>query len=336
MRKNATWDLGGITDPEGRLGRRIPSGWILVPASIKLDGETIRWEHSDHSRAVEPDRAMLNRFVQLWKQPAAAIVDFARTWGVLYLNDINFLSTAASSSSGAEEIVWWRFYSRRAMALLNVAASLKQNPPTLGMVDDWKRLGTPIRADATAYENRMGVKNPKLDSILESGALFDAQHFVAKEAQSWLDYWHFSLGVSGAGGRSDFLVELNNEGRWELKIDFHGALFPAIAFQLALVVVDADSLYLCSGCVAAYIRPRDKHKPKPGQGNYCPTCVKAAIPIRRANQRYRQKKDEAISLHKKGFSVRDIAKQLGVRRPETVSGWISRRRRTIVKTKARQ
>jgi len=36
------WDLGGLTDINGNLGKPVPSGQVLVAGKINLQGDAIR------------------------------------------------------------------------------------------------------------------------------------------------------------------------------------------------------------------------------------------------------------------------------------------------------
>jgi len=77
------WDLGGLTDINGNLGKPVPSGQVLVPGKINLQGDAIRWELAGLARWQEVSRSTLNDFVKLWELDSAAILRFAKKWGVL-------------------------------------------------------------------------------------------------------------------------------------------------------------------------------------------------------------------------------------------------------------
>ena len=76
-------ELGGLTDPEGNLGRPVPSGLVVVPGEIQLDGESIRWKYAGPARLQEISRTTLNEFIRLWRGDSQGILKFARKWGVL-------------------------------------------------------------------------------------------------------------------------------------------------------------------------------------------------------------------------------------------------------------
>ena len=122
--------------------------------------------------------------------------------------------------------------------------------------------------------------------------------------------------------------------RWELQIDYHQQLFPAIALQLGLVVAGADSLFLCSGCGVPYVRPRERKRPKPGWANYCDACSEAGVAGRRAGESYREKKAAAIRLHSEGASLSEIAQQVNTK-VSRVKGWLAKEE-VNVKAKTRK
>jgi len=99
--------------------------------------------------------------------------------------------------------------------------------------------------------------------------------------------------------------------------------------QLALTITSAQSLFFCSACGLPYVR--EKKAPKQGQANYCPDCG-PGVALRAANNRLRAKITEARRLHAEGIGIREIARQLNVRKTkrstplETVRRWIGRER----------
>lgn len=82
------WDLGGLTDIDGNLGKPVPSGRVLVPGKIELDGDAIRWELAGPARLQEISRSTLNEFVKLWNEDPSAILKFAKKWGVLVIQPL--------------------------------------------------------------------------------------------------------------------------------------------------------------------------------------------------------------------------------------------------------
>jgi hypothetical protein len=139
------WGLARFTDSHSRLGRLVPGSRTTVPRWLRLSADcaeiicdkgpadaTVRVRHT------QADRKMLNQFVQLWRQKPQSILRFAQRWGVLYLDKQGRPCQTVGPSGRREPIEVWRYFSRRAQAVLNIAANLKVGK--LGDLDDWKAL----------------------------------------------------------------------------------------------------------------------------------------------------------------------------------------------------
>lgn len=262
---------------------------------------------------------MLNQFVRL--SDADSILRFAKKWGVLALsNDLGDLAALPGRESmrkGFEPFAAWQYYSRRARAVLNIAAALKQGK--LGDLSDWDEFAIFFSdtrkhsevmkwVEASAYRHKFGLGFSILAAEATSQKRIErARHLIATEIEGWLDCWKSKRTT----GLSDFALSWNDaHQRWDLQINYHGLLFPAIALQLALVVAAADSLYSCSGCGVPYIRSRERKRPKSGWANYCDQCANEGVSKRRAVESYREKRANAVRLHLSGASAEEIADQL--------------------------
>ena len=117
--------LAGFVDAYGNLGRLVPSGQIIVPGKVWLEGGAIRWRMGKTARLQEVSRSMINQFVRL--TDSESILRFAKRWGVLALSGDTVLRPGRDSMrEGIEPVAAWQYYSRRAQAVLQIAASLKQ------------------------------------------------------------------------------------------------------------------------------------------------------------------------------------------------------------------
>lgn len=325
----ASLEFGGFVDHNGKLGRLVPSGQIVVPEKVWIEGDDIRWRMGNNARLQTVSKQMLNQFVRL--TDANSILHFAMSWGVLALSGGRVRQPGcASSREGSEPIRAWQYYSHRAQAVLEIAAALNQNK--LGDLKDWDWIGKII--PRAGYDPRqdekfkaavlrpmygMGFSLFPMDEPPEQKVEIARGH-IAAEIGQWLDCWKREK----TSGVSDFGVRWNAvRRRWELQIDYHGLLFPAIALQLALVVADVDSLFTCSGCGAPYIRPRERKRPKSGWANYCDECSKHGVAKRRAVESYRQKKAEAARMHANGMPFQEIAAKLHTK-GERVRGWVKK------------
>jgi hypothetical protein len=320
-------ELAGLADENGNLGRPIPSGKILVPQKVWLHRDTIRWKMGSRPRHQEVSRNMLNQFVRL--SDGKSVLRFAERWGVLALSEKKVRRPGCEESmrEGAEPIAAWQYYSRRASALLNVAAALKQEK--LGDLKDWGEFARFVPQDgvtpedmkwveASTERHKFGLGYCVVQDTTAELRLRYARRLVGNEIERWLDCWK-----TGRQQRlSDFALRWNDsQQRWELQINYHGLLFPAIALQLALVIADADSLYACSGCGVPYIRSRQRKRPKSGWANYCDQCANEGVAKRKAVEAYREKRSMAVRLHSTGVSVEEIAEQLSAT-IERVGRWL--------------
>ena len=308
--------LAGFVDPDGKLGRPVPSGKIIVPGKVWLDADAIRWRTAKTNRFQDVSRSMLNQFIRL--TDPESILRFAKSWGVLALSD-DILKRPGREhvDEGIEPIAAWQYFSHRAQAVLQIAAALKQNK--LGDLNDWNVIGILVPRGGYTKEHQELVKTRILRPQFGMAfGLFSmgqspeenvelARGFISSEIGHWLDCWKQGKTTSV----SDFALRWNGMARrWEFQIDYHGLLFAAIALQLALVVANADSLFTCSGCGVPYIRPRERKRPKSGWANYCDQCSQEGVAKRRAVETYREKRAQAVRLHSSGVPVAEIAVQL--------------------------
>ena len=305
-------EYAGFVDANGNLGRPVPSGQIIVPGKVWREGDAIRWRMGKNPRLQEVSRSMLNQFVRL--TDSESILRFAKSWGVLALSDDTVQRPGRGNMrEGIEPIAAWQYYSRRAQAVLQIAAALKQNKP--GDLNDWSVIGILVPSSGYTEKHQEALKaailRPHFGMCISVFAMDKspeqnvelARGFIAAEIGRWLDCWKQEKTTAV----SDFALRWNNEQRrWDLRIDYHGLLFAAIALQLALVVADADSLFTCSGCAVPYIRPRERKRPKSGWANYCDQCSKEGVAKRRAVESYREKRAQAVRMHsRRGTGPRD-------------------------------
>lgn len=283
------FDLAGYSDLEGRLGRPIPSGHVLIPGNIWLDGHELNWHLSPnvrfHPRSRTPSPKLLNEFVKLWKAPDR-ILPFAKKHGVLWEN--------AHDVEAREHLSEWCRLSRKVSALLKIGAQLELGNTRIDR-DEWMEVGL----FETRYLDQLTApRNARAQLRLE----------ISRE---WLPNCGFSM-------------RWNRErARFELEIDYRGAMMNAVGMQLALTISNSDSLYICSGCGEPYARSRDKRRPKPGESNFCDNCGTEAA-LRQADKRRKAKVAKARQLHTEGVVVEEIAKQLDAK-ITSVRRWVQGR-----------
>lgn len=324
------WDLAGFTDRNSKLGRPVPGGLIAVPFNIALSPDRCKivWgrrpdQAKQPVRHAKPDREMLRHFVQLWQKTPKTIVAFARKWGVLNLNKDGRPCRPIGPSDWSEPIESWRYYSRRAQAVLNIAANLRLGK--LGALDDWSALRETASRTGDLLPELDRVEPFLLTMIARTEYPFGEEKGTNPKFERSVKLEKLCLGMEVTLwlrlGRVSFTVAHEDPG-WTLAMDYNGCMLAAIALQLALVLAEVEALYRCSGCQEAYVRT--KKAPKPGQANYCNKCGRQKA-LQRADQKRRAKQAEARRFAEEGMSVPDIAgilksTQLTIRR------WIRRNR----------
>jgi hypothetical protein len=331
------YGLAGFSDENGKLGRPVPTGRIVIPQELWLKNECIHWRFGTTPRTREVSRSMLNHFIRL--KDGDSILRFAKEWGVLALSDNLYsgpepggrfyLPGRSSMKEGVEPVNAWQYYSKRAHSVLNVAAALKQGK--LGDVGDWDefailfsetewdRVQQRIEASMARHQFGLGLSVYPSEGAREE-QLKSARDAIANEIGGWLECWKWKREKNV----SDFALRwIDDQQRWDLQINYHGLLFPAIALQLALVLADAGSLFSCSGCGVPYVRPRQRKRPKSGWANYCDQCSTNGVAQRRAVETYREKRATATRLHSGGTSIAEIAEQLNTE-VARVRGWLEK------------
>jgi hypothetical protein len=215
------------------------------------------------------------------------------------------------STPHAESLQTWRFFSRRARAILNLAARLQQGKK--GTAKQWEPLGELRSVIGTRGIKYLSDEAPGLSWLIaergfprpEDQNLKIQRALLAYEITIWLKL-----------GRVGFVA-----GPGIFEIDLHLCMFSAVALQLALMIAGTNRLFTSSGC--GYPYPRTKKAPKAGQANFCQHCGREAL--RQADQRRRKKMADARRLNERGLSISKIAKQLGTK-ITTVEGWIKKYR----------
>jgi hypothetical protein len=325
----------------GKLGAFVPNGQIFIPGGPVTIGPvksgpkaTLHWEvHWSGVTHKTPTRAMFDSFIQLWQEPDSAqkIQHFAERWGPLavqgdgtHLDAGKLNRVDRDVSFGLDSLEAWRYFSRRAYAVLKIAAELQRGGR--GDECEWAGLSSPQKAGAEKVcpQAPFGFPNWSRRELLRGARMEYGEELsperlkgvIAGEISEWLKRFGVSLQVIWAP-----------QSRWQLEVSFSGWLLSAVALQLSLAVVHADGLYVCSACDKLYTRLGKR--PNAGEKNYCPKCGRATA-MANANRRQQQKRADARRLHRiEGKSAAEIAKLLGVRKVETVRGWIAKGKRDV-------
>jgi hypothetical protein len=180
---------------------------------------------------------MINQFVRL--TDSESILRFAKRWGVLALSGDTVLRPGRDSMrEGIEPVAAWQYYSRRAQAVLQIAASLKQRK--VGDLNDWSMIG--ILVPSSGYEEEhqellkaaiprlqfgMGYSIFAMDQSPERNVEL-ARGFIAREIGLWLNCWKLEKTTD----TSDFALcvgmKFSNAGTFRLTtMDCSSPLLPS-------------------------------------------------------------------------------------------------------------
>jgi DNA-directed RNA polymerase subunit RPC12/RpoP len=346
MATRAATDLdlirGTFGDPKtGILGAVVPNGEVFIPGGpvTIAPKSTLRWEVRCPSASYKtPTRAMFDSFIGLWQEPDSdeRIRRFAERWGPLAIQGDGTHLDAGKWERVDREVYYgwdsleaWKYCSRRAYSVLKIAAELQHG--RRGNEREWLMLSSPQKAgpEPVCPQAPFGFSNHARRELvnfvrMEYGrelSLEGLKDVIAGEISGWLERFGVKLRVTWAP-----------RFNWQLEISFHGWLLSAVALQLALAVMHADGLYVCSECNRLYAR--SGKRPNAGEKNYCPKCGRAKA-VENAGRRLQQRRVEARRLHRiEGKSATEIAKLLGVRKVETVRGWIAKGKRDAQKHEA--
>jgi len=256
------------------------AGRIRAGEHWLLDGEVARDAIITRSKAEQQGRGILDEFLLLSDAPNETILQYARTWGVLELCRHNLPACHEFSLNkylrfpaplvepktwrtelppdprqcrplGCEPLATWRFLSRQAKALLNVAANLRWD--RLGQREDWAQL---LREGVTPAQS------------------LDAHRSCARDVlEDWLSLGRVKPAIDDLTGR----------------LTWTGAdLFGELVVQMALAAEGVDGQVYCIACGKPY---EPKRRVIRRGFNYCPAekCQRQADAERALRYRNRKK-----------------------------------------------
>jgi hypothetical protein len=234
------------------------AGVSYVPQHLELTADAILW--AGPLKDVRPGPGLLEDFVELWDAPDAAILRYARRWGVLGIckhgvpashNDYPFgvqhgvegcfpLPAKRGEFWHTDPLDRWRYFSRIFRAIRDVGAQVNQSK--VGDRSDWAWVQTINRNDPpwkSVREARM-VLSWKLQDLLDLGQV-----------------------------RPDLKWD-NRKQQWQIEMGAHSVpnLFGLVSLSLVLSICRRE-LVICSSCQKPYIPPR---RPNPWRRNYCQKC----------------------------------------------------------------
>jgi hypothetical protein len=292
-----TWEEAGLTHPQTwELGRSLLRGTIWVPALVEVDNNRLYWAYAaKKEKGVRPD--LLENFIHLSQAPLEQIRDFAKQWGVLEICKHGYPSSHNSqtwprpwrdpyqicsplempdrklkalgrhfSIAGWDPIDRWRYFSRQAGSILNLAAALYKEGK--GSPDDWNLLFEEYEEDWDSLKRApRESRSPKMSRL-----------FLANVINDWLQL--------GGVRPAVFLMEGT-----DLRLELGGPnLFSFLGIQLALAVSRTDQMAICSNCGRPYIATG--RRPAINRRSYCLVCRDSGVPQRDAARDYRSRTKE--------------------------------------------
>jgi len=281
-----------LATSEGETDRPFPVRPIWVPDGIRLDSaeDLIALPPSAGRRSERPafpKKGMFEEFVNLKEASSAAILEYARRWGMLGIWQDSHPAVEAIIGESAdpadpfpqplprtadvtrygffgwiggeyvEPAAIWRLFACQAHAVLDVAALLHAGE--LAPKDEM----------ALVHAFCHPIERPKLarDAVRQwdlIGAVIEDWLILGRVMPS-LTRFAGNVGVSYAGTR----------------------LFGYLAVQLLLAVARAEGFVTCSGCTRIY-EPQGR-RPAPGKRRFCRKCRNAGMDVKAAQSDYRRR-----------------------------------------------
>lgn len=317
--------FSGLIDGSGRLGAAVPTGTIVIPGGpIELERDRLKWSiEVDKVEWVTPPDSLLTDFIELWNGDDRGILRFAKRWGPLRIDRHGnrlwsslYVPTGSSrtkiSSSGSDSLQAWRFFSRRAYAVIGIASALYQG--SQGDPEDWKLLSSDaggVRADF------FGMPDWAMKGMLPGGIPLPGVNDVPLPIDRLRDQISGELGVWLS--RYEVALKVVWKETPQIELSYGGHLLSAVALQLTLSILRERSLYTCSGCGVPYSRGARK-RPKTGDANFCEKCGRTEA-LRQGQERRRRKIEKAREMYAAGQSVAVISVELKSD-AKTVRNWL--------------
>lgn len=277
----------------------------LAPTGLRIarDGGGLKWlprESLERGGVMAPSPGLLEDFLALADAPAARVLDFAGTHGVLgvvdparrHLSPGDYAQWHYRRGAYAREpLSEWHAAATQAKALLDAAARLRQGR----LLTDDERV--PVLAAAWPEEAQATAPTLGALHLTDAGetAFLPApdpdtwrrQHLL-ELAQRTLDNdrtqlgWAITTWLHDVGAQ---LVFTWPSGSLEPELTIGGerawGCLAAVVVQVALACARAETTRTCDGCGGLHAPRR---APRPGQRSFCQVCREAGMPVRVAKR----------------------------------------------------
>jgi hypothetical protein len=287
-----SWDAAGLTrESTGFVDQPQAGAAYAAPERVELDVKTDRlyWAFgSTPEKArdlIRPSANLLTAFIELADADPDRILAYARRHGVLEICEHGLprshkpgphVSGAPAGLFTCDPLGWhdrfeqpaawwfgyepldaWRFWSRQARTVVNIAAELHLD--RVGRPEDWK----------IVFERSPAPRNApwwKQDVAVDRGQL-------ARVVQEWLD-----------------IADVRPRAEWpqsgpSLRL-FGRGLFGALSIQLLLSAWKTTAIAVCSSCGSAYAPVR---RPRRTGRHYCEACRQKGVHKRDAARDYERR-----------------------------------------------
>ena len=335
------WRISDVAFGGRRLDRPGPSGGYRVPERVVASNGRIEYwyTYSDPDepigvvRNAREDRASsprdpaspsgytpasgrhLAEFIALRPRSEAAIVAYARQWGVLGICERHGLPRTHSAGlstlcaplghdaivdGGWEPTAAWRFFRRQAFLLLDVRARLHRRERVdqgtwLELFDD--------DGPRLAYDRAIDFTDPGAPRVSQPLDLRTGQILTRSPVLYWeleeddwdRPVWECDLRVQ-CWCAGLVIQSWLNVGRPEMFASWRGdradvwvgarSLFGVLAMQLAYAASGSPGFDICHECRALFL---PKRRAKAGQRTYCAECRADKVPRRDAARDYRER-----------------------------------------------
>ena len=289
--------IGGLT--------RMPPApmWWVSPVGLRIAQDGIEWlPRESHARGgvIVPSPGLLDDFVTLTNATTAAVLDFARTHGVLGLGT----DWTRPREFAREPLQTWLEAARQARDLLVAAQRLRQGqlltddervPVLRAAWPDAQPLQFTERAlfldGEPVYEPYTNPDDAIRDALLlhANGTLDDDRVQLTWAVTTWMMDAGAQLVLTWPPGASEPALTIGGERP-------RGCL-PAITVQVALACSRAESTRSCDGCGALHTPRR---QPKPGNRSFCEECRRRGVPVKLANRDGRARERAQRTVAKEG------------------------------------
>lgn len=312
------WQSSGIVHEFFGLGRPTGPSTLFVPEIIGFKGDKLVYGSPSSTEETAPPSDLLVRFLSLRDAPESAIVDFARSYGVLALCEhgtpfAHCGNQQIYKKGGCRRGDWkprlyfesirdWRKLSRAFNATLNIFSRVRQG--WAGLEEDWKTIDLPGRTVPPVIYLARPTESTESPDDNTVSALYRMRVMLAPQPSPKPNQRDRAADFDGRMLCQYWLNPMIRMGRLFPRLSWHGErinfelsaagllpsdaynLFGSLILQLTLAVAGAQGFAVCGDCGKSFM---PKKLPNPRRRRFCPDCgIKAARKFASRDYRRRQ------------------------------------------------